>query len=106
MPSTMTHPTITPEPMARLEHSVQKPDHLTIATARTCDSTRIIEPKEVDKDEQAQSQRDRNAQNTDAARCRSRDSPHAGRGLDDGVSRATPGMTGKHTNAMRDGSSA
>ena len=60
MPSTQA--TLTPEPVVRLVNSFQEPYNLAIATARTCYSSTVIEPKDVAKDDQARAQRDRIAQ--------------------------------------------
>ena len=61
MPSAPTT-TITPEPVVRLQHYFQEPYNLAIATARTCYSSRVITPEDVDKDEQTRAQRDRIAE--------------------------------------------
>ncbi len=60
--STPSHATITPEPVIRLVNTFQEPYNLAIATARTCYSSRVIAPLDVDKDEQAKLQRDRIAE--------------------------------------------
>ena len=62
MPSTTTHATITPEPVVRLENYFQDPYNLSIATARTCYSSRVISPEDVGKDDKSREQRDRIAE--------------------------------------------
>ena len=62
MPSTTTRPTITPEPIVRLENYFQEPYNLAIATARTCYSSKVIGAEDVARDEQARAQRDRIAE--------------------------------------------
>ena len=64
MPKTVSSTTFTPEPLVRLEHYFQQPYNLAVATARTCYSPRVISPADVDKDEQARTQRDRIAEST------------------------------------------
>ena len=53
---------LAPEPIVRLENYFQQPYNLAIATARTCYSSKVISPEEVDRDEQARAQRDRIAE--------------------------------------------
>jgi len=62
MPSTTAHATITPEPVVRLENYFQDPYNLSIATARTCYSSRVIEASDVGKDAASRAQRDRIAE--------------------------------------------
>jgi len=62
MSETTTLVSLTPEPIVRLENYFQEPYNLAIATARTCYSSRVIEPGDVDRDEQARAQRDRIAE--------------------------------------------
>ena len=62
MPSTVTHATMTPEPVVRLENYFQEPYNLAIATARTCYSSTVISPGDVGRDEQTRTQRDRIAE--------------------------------------------
>ena len=64
MPETVQHATLTPEPIVRLENFFHDPYNLSVATARTCYSSRVIAPEDVDKDEQARAQRDRIAEST------------------------------------------
>jgi len=63
MPETITA-TLTPEPIVRLENFFHDPYNLAVATARTCYSSRVIAPGDVEKDEQARLQRDRIAEST------------------------------------------
>jgi thymidylate synthase ThyX len=62
MSGTTTRATITPEPIVRLAHYFREPYNLAIATARTCYSSRVIAPEDVDRDEAARTQRDRIAE--------------------------------------------
>ncbi|MBI2174395.1 MAG: FAD-dependent thymidylate synthase, partial [Candidatus Omnitrophica bacterium] len=62
MPSTDTHATITPLPVVRLMRYFQEPYNLAVATARTCYSSKVIDPKEVGFDERSRAQRDRIAE--------------------------------------------
>ena len=62
MPNATVASTVTPEPIVRLENYFQQPYNLAIATARTCYSSKVISPEEVDRDEQARAQRDRIAE--------------------------------------------
>jgi len=57
-----TASTLTPEPVVRLEHHFREPYNLAVATARTCYSSKVISPDDVDRDAQAREQRDRIAQ--------------------------------------------
>src|SRR3989338_2164256 len=56
------HPALTPEPIVRLENYFQDPYNLSIATARTCYSSRVISSEDVGKDDQSRAQRDRIAE--------------------------------------------
>ncbi len=54
--------TISPEPIVRLENYFQEPYNLAIATARTCYSSKVISPDDVNKDDKSREQRDRIAE--------------------------------------------
>jgi len=54
--------TFSPEPVVRLENYFQQPYNLAIATARTCYSSKVIGPEDVDRDDAARAQRDRIAE--------------------------------------------
>src|SRR3989338_4291542 len=56
------HAALTPEPVVRLENYFQDPYNLSIATARTCYSSRVISSEDVGKDDQSRAQRDRIAE--------------------------------------------
>ena len=62
MPSIAPHATITPEPVVRLENYFQEPYNLSIATARTCYSSKVISSEDVGRDDKAREQRDRIAE--------------------------------------------
>jgi len=62
MPAIMEQKTVTPEPVVRLENYFQQPYNLAVATARTCYSSKVISPEDVDRDEPSREQRDRIAE--------------------------------------------
>ena len=62
MSTTATQTAISPEPVVRLENYFQNPYNLAVATARTCYSSRVISPADVDKDDASREQRDRIAE--------------------------------------------
>src|SRR3989338_3771808 len=49
---------LTPEPVVTLENAFSQPYNNAVATARTCYSSKVIHPEDVDKDEQSRSRRD------------------------------------------------
>ena len=55
---------ISPEPVVRLANYFQEPYNLSVATARTCYSSRVVEASDVARDEAARAQRDRIAEST------------------------------------------
>ncbi|MBI4355977.1 MAG: FAD-dependent thymidylate synthase [Candidatus Omnitrophica bacterium] len=57
-----TKVTLSPEPIVKLENYFREPYNLSVATARTCYSSKIISTADVAKDEQAIEQRDRIAE--------------------------------------------
>ena len=59
---TLTRPTLFPEPVVRLENYFQDPYNLTVATARTCYSSKVISAQDVNRDDKSREQRDRIAE--------------------------------------------
>src|SRR3989338_8951892 len=49
---------LTPEPVVTLENAFSQPYNNAVATARTCYSSKVIHPEDVDKDEQTRARRD------------------------------------------------
>ncbi len=49
---------LTPEPVVTLENAFSQPYNNAVATARTCYSSKVIHPGDVDKDEQTRARRD------------------------------------------------
>ncbi|MEE8409325.1 MAG: FAD-dependent thymidylate synthase [Myxococcota bacterium] len=63
-PSAPVQPFESASPVVRLVNTFAEPFNNAIATARTCYSSRVIEPHDVDKDDRARAQRDAIAQST------------------------------------------
>ena len=53
---------LNPKPIVRLENYFQEPYNLAVATARTCYSSKVISPGDVNKDDKSREQRDRIAE--------------------------------------------
>ena len=62
MPETSHLATFSPEPIVRLENYFREPYNLAIATARTCYSSQVVSPEDVDRDDKTRAQRDRIAE--------------------------------------------